>query len=112
MKESDFINQNKIKWIEVEKNLTSNELSPSDTSKLFIQVTDDLSYARTFYKNRSVKIYLNEIAKFLFNDINKTKSNNFKSFIKFWKTDLPLAMYVSRRSMLISLIVFVSCFIL
>lgn len=112
MKESDFINQNKIKWLEVEKNLTSNELGPSDTSKLFIQVTDDLSYARTFYKNRSVKIYLNEIAKFLFNDINKTKNNNFKSFIKFWKTDLPLAMYVSRRSMLISLIVFVSCFIL
>lgn len=112
MKESDFINQNKIKWIEVEKNLTNKEVSPSETSKLFVQVTDDLSYARTFYKNRSVKIYLNEIAKFLFNDINKTKQNYFKLFVQFWKTDLPLVMYVSRRSMLISLIVFVSCFIL
>jgi uncharacterized membrane protein SpoIIM required for sporulation len=112
MKESDFINQNKAKWVEVEKNLTKKEVSPSETSKLFVQITDDLSYARTFYENRSVKIYLNEIAKFLFNDINKTKQNYFKSFIKFWKTDLPLVMYVSRRSMLISLIVFVSCFIL
>jgi uncharacterized membrane protein SpoIIM required for sporulation len=112
MKESDFINQNKIKWIEVENNLTNKEVSPSETSKLFVQVTDDLSYARTFYKNRSVKIYLNEIAKFLFNDINKTKHNYFKSFIQFWKTDLPLVMYVSRRSMSISLVVFVSCFIL
>ena len=54
MKESDFINQNKAKWLEVEKNLTKAEVSPSDTSKLFVQVTDDLSYARTFYKNRSV----------------------------------------------------------
>ncbi|MBI3519402.1 MAG: stage II sporulation protein M [Bacteroidetes bacterium] len=112
MKESDFINQNKIKWVEVEKNLTNNELSPSDTSKLFVQVTDDLSYARTFYKNRSVKIYLNEIAKFLFNDINKSKQHYLKSFLGFWKTDLPLVMYVSRRSMLISFIVFVSCFTL
>ena len=112
MKESDFINQNKIKWVEVEKNLTNKDVSPSQTSKLFVQVTDDLSYARTFYKNRSVKIYLNEIAKFLFNDINKTKNNYFKSFIQFWKTDLPIVMYLSRRSMLISLIVFVSCFIL
>lgn len=112
MKESDFINQNKIKWMEVEKNLTNKDVSPSDTSKLFIQVTDDLSYARTFYKNRSVKIYLNEIAKFLFNDINKSKHNYLKSFVRFWKTDLPLVMFVSRRSMLISFIVFVSCFIL
>jgi len=77
-----------------------------------VQVIDDLSYARTFYKNRSVKIYLNEIAKFLFNNINKSKHNYFKSFLKFWKTDLPLVMYVSRRSMLISFVVFVSCFIL
>lgn len=112
MKESDFINQNKIKWIEVEKNLTDKDVSPSETSKLFVQITDDLSYARTFYKNRSVKIYLNEIAKFLFNDINKTKTNYLKSFARFWKTDLPLVMYVSRRSMLISFLVFVSCFIL
>ena len=80
MKESDFINQNKIKWIEVEKNLTNKDVSPSETSKLFVQVTDDLSYARTFYKNRTVRIYLNEVAKFLFNDINKTKQNYFKSF--------------------------------
>ncbi len=112
MKESDFINQNKIKWREVEKNLTKTDVSPSETSKLFVQVTDDLSYARTFYKNRSVKVYLNEIAKFLFNDINKSKNNYFKSFFKFWKTDLPLVMYASRRSMLISFLVFVSCFIL
>jgi uncharacterized membrane protein SpoIIM required for sporulation len=112
MKESDFINQNKIKWVEVEKNLSNKDVSPSQTSKLFVQVTDDLSYARTFYKNRSVKIYLNEIAKFLFNDINKTKNNYFKSFMQFWKTDLPIVMYRSRRSMLISLVVFVTCFIL
>lgn len=112
MKESDFIKQNKIKWIEVEKNLTNADVKPSDTSKLFVQVTDDLSYARTFYKNRSVKIYLNEIAKFLFNDINKAKTNYFKSFIKFWKIELPMVLYVSRRSLLISFIVFVCCFIL
>lgn len=112
MKESEFIEQNKQKWVDFENNLSKKDVSPEKTSKLFVQITDDLSYARTFYKNRSVKNYLNGIAKLLFNDINKSKKNRFAAFSHFWKTDLPLTLYVSRRPMLISLVVFVACFIL
>lgn len=112
MKESEFIEQNKQKWVDFENNLSKKDVSPEKTSKLFVQITDDLSYARTFYKNRSVKNYLNGVAKLLFNDINKSKKNRFDAFIQFWKRDLPLTMYVSRRPMLISLIVFIACFIL
>lgn len=112
MKESAFIEQNKQKWVDFEDNLLKKDASPEKTSKLFVQITDDLSFARTFYKNRSVKNYLNGVAKLLFNDINKSKKNQFAAFYNFWKTDLPLTMYVARRPMLISLIVFVGCFIL
>ena len=112
MKESEFIEQNKQKWVDFENNLSKKDASPEKTSKLFVQITDDLSYARTFYKNRSVKNYLNGVAKLLFNDINKSKKNRFAAFSHFWKTDLPLTMYISRRPMLISLIVFVACFAL
>jgi uncharacterized membrane protein SpoIIM required for sporulation len=112
MKETQFIDQNKEKWLDFEKNLQEKNANPAKTAKLFIQITDDLSYARTFYPNRSVKLYLNGIAKLLFNDLNKSNKKGFTGFINFWKTDLPLIMYSSRRAMLISFLVFVSCFIL
>ena len=73
MKESNFIEQNKEKWEGFEKNLIKKDATPQEISKLFVQITDDLSYARTFYNKRSVKLYLTGVAKLLFNDINKTK---------------------------------------
>ncbi len=112
MKESEFIKQNKEKWQEFENNLLKSDGDPSKTSKLFVQITDDLSYARTFYQNRSVRLYLNGSAKILFNDLNKSKKKGFKLFLKFWKQDLPLALYQARRPMLISFCVFIACFIL
>lgn len=112
MKESEFIEQNKKKWLDFENNLQKKDVDPSKTSKLFIQITDDLSYARTFYQNRSVKLYLNGIAKLLFNDLNKSHKKGFDLFINFWKKDLPLTISGARRAMLISLLVFIGCFIL
>ena len=112
MKESDFIEQNKEKWKNFEQNLIKKDATPQEVSKLFVQITDDLSFARTFYNNRSVKLYLNGVAKLLFNDINKAKKNKWSIFASFWKKDLPLAMHYSKRPMLISFLVFWSCFIL
>jgi len=109
MKESDFIEQNKEKWKNFEHNLIKKDATPQEISKLFVQITDDLSYARTFYKARSVKIYLNGVAKLLFNDINKTKRNRWAAFSQFWTKELPLVMYSARRAMLISFIIFFSC---
>lgn len=112
MKESDFIEQNKEKWKHFEQNLLKKDSTPQEISKLFVQITDDLSYARTFYNKRSVKLYLNGVAKLLFNDINKAKKNKWSVFASFWKKDLPLVMFASRRPMLISFLVFWSCFVL
>ncbi len=106
MKESNFIEQNKEKWQGFEKNLVKKDATPQEISKLFVQITDDLSYARTFYNKRSVKLYLNGVAKLLFNDINKTKKNKWSVFVGFWKRDLPLAMHSARRPMLISFLIF------
>ena len=106
MKESNFIEQNKEKWEGFEKNLIKKDATPQEISKLFVQITDDLSYARTFYNKRSVKLYLNGVAKLLFNDINKTKKNKTSVFLDFWKKDLPLVMFAARKPMLISFFVF------
>ncbi len=51
MKETVFTKQNKKKWENFEKLLASNQSDPRKISKLFIEISDDLSYAKTFYKN-------------------------------------------------------------
>ncbi|HNB49578.1 MAG TPA: hypothetical protein PK332_09450, partial [Chitinophagales bacterium] len=60
MKESKFIEQNQKKWAEFEEMQNNKHKDNNHYSKLFIQITDDLSYARTFYSNRSVRLYLNK----------------------------------------------------
>lgn len=106
MRESHFIDQNEQKWADIESELNSNSKNPEKMSRLFVELTDDLSYSRTYYKNRSVRVYLNQIAQRLFQDIYKNQSIGVSGFIKFWKEDLPLAVYFSRRSFLISFLVF------
>ena len=71
MRERKFIEQNKQKWREFERTLESNRKDPDKLSNLFVQITDDLSYSRTFYPNRSVRVYLNNLAQKVFYSIYK-----------------------------------------
>jgi len=73
MKETQFIKQNKEKWQSFERILKQENASPEELKNVYIQVTDDLSYARTFYPNRSVRVYLNSISKNVYNKINAYK---------------------------------------
>ena len=107
MKESRFIKQNKEKWAEFENDFRLGLKNPSKLSRLFIQITDDLSFARTFYKNRSVRVYLNGVAQLLFNTINRSRKNILTGFVQFWKTDLPSLMHEARNEFRISAIVFI-----
>lgn len=112
MKESKFIEQNNQKWDELETTLESDLQDPKEKSRLFVQVVDDLSYARTFYKNRSVREYLNGMSHLLFSDLNLNERFSLKDFFGFFTTTFPKAMYFTRRSMLVSFIVFVASFII
>jgi uncharacterized membrane protein SpoIIM required for sporulation len=107
MRETNFINQNKEKWDEFEKILASDKKDPDKLSNLFIQVSDDLSYSRTFYRNRSVRIYLNNLAQRIFSNLYKNKKARSRQFGNFWKDELPQLIWNSRRAFLISFVVFV-----
>ncbi len=109
MKETSFIKQNINKWSTYEGEIQKKKKDPALVSRLFVQITDDLSYAQTFYKNRSVRVYLNGIAQLVFNDINKGKRIKFSSFVEFWKTDLPVIMYKVRYELLFSFVFFMVC---
>lgn len=107
MKETGFIKQNKEKWIEFEKILHLKKKDPERLSNLFVQITDDLSYSRTFYPNRSVRVYLNNIAQQVFYSIYKNKREKGSRFMLFWKDELPRLVYESGREMRLSFGVFI-----
>ncbi|MFT4522698.1 MAG: putative membrane protein SpoIIM required for sporulation, partial [Bacteroidia bacterium] len=112
MKESEFIDQNKNKWFEYETLLKQNSADPEALSEVFIQVTDDLSYSRTHYPNRSVRVYLNNLARFIFDKIGKRKRFDLKNMLKFFRIEVPQLFYKARFEMLISFGVFMLAFVI
>lgn len=104
MRESNFIKQNKDKWREFEFASTEGFDDPEKLSDLFVQVTDDLSYSRTFYPNRSVRVYLNTIAQRIFSGIFKYKKSRRGQFLLFWKETLPRLVHESRGELLLALL--------
>ena len=106
MRETKFIQDNKEKWQEYEKELAKEYHNPDKLNEIFVNVTDDLSYARTFYKNRSVRVYLNGLAQKIFSNLYKNKRSPAQRFVNFWKEELPKLVYDARRAFLISFLVF------
>ncbi len=112
MRESKFVEQNEAKWSEFEKELSKAQKDPEQLRNQLIQVTDDLSYAKTFYKNRSVRVYLNGLAQKIFINIYKNKRNFGKSFIQFFKEEVPLISWNSRKVILLVFLLLVFCVII
>lgn len=115
MREPAFLRQNKEKWLEFEQLLQRSqgrEVDPDRLAELYIQLTDDLAYARTFYpKGQTVK-YLNGLAARTHLAIYKNKRTQSNRFISFWTEELPLIMKNSRRELWISFGVFTFVFLI
>lgn len=108
MRESQFIKQNKEKWIKFEQLLKLDIKDADNLSDSFIQITDDLSYSKTFFNNRFIRIYLNNLCQQLFFSIYKTrKKTRGKKLISFWKEELPQIIFQSRSELLTALIIFI-----
>ncbi len=110
MRETKFIEQNREKWAEFEQMLRDNRRDPDKLNELFIQITDDLSYARTFYPNRSVRMYLNGLAQRVFHNIYRGKRFPAERLRRFWSDELPQLIWESRQAMLLSLGLFILAF--
>jgi len=106
MRETNFIKQNKEKWAEFEEILENNYSDPEKLNRLFVEITDDLSYSRTFYRNRSVRVYLNNLAQRIFHSIYKTKKEGMSRFWLFWTDELPMLVYQARRDFLLAFLIF------
>lgn len=106
MQETEFISQNKEKWKELEGILNSTNKDPDRLTTLFIETTDDLSYSRTFYPNRSVRVYLNSITQKVYNLIYRKNKKGKNAFASYVTHELPSALYHTQQSLLLSFLIF------
>jgi uncharacterized membrane protein SpoIIM required for sporulation len=106
MKETRFIAQNKEKWLESEMLLKESNKDPEKLSNLFTQVMDDLSYSRTHYPNRSVRVYLNKIGREYFSLIYGHKKERKNRFASFWLDEIPQIILYGKKELMISLVIF------
>lgn len=108
MREASYLAQNEKKWREIESLLEAKEQIPAEkASELFIELTDDLSYAQTHYPNSVTTKYLNELALGIFKSINRKRGNRVNTFVNFWLKEVPLVVANNHRTLLL-----VFCFFL
>jgi uncharacterized membrane protein SpoIIM required for sporulation len=106
LKETRFIEENKEKWNRFERLYESKSNDPEELSDLYMDITDDLSFAQTFYKRRTVRVYLNQLGQKVYTGVHKQKGESFKKFFTVWRTSLPLEIYRSRKNLLFALVAF------
>lgn len=107
MTETQFIEENKDKWQELETLLNRKDKDPDKLHSLFVKVSIDLAYASTFYPKRSVRAYLNQLTQQVFDSMEAKKTEWGLDGIKnFFGNLLPAEMYRSRKALLSSFLIF------
>lgn len=107
MREAAFVKIHKIKWQQFEDALSEKiSIAPDKLADLYIEVTDHLSYAKTFYPNSNVLIYLNEISAKAHLKIYSTKKESKNRLISFFKSEFPLEFHQFQKQLLIAFSVF------
>ena len=112
MRESSFIRQNFDKWkyIETRLELKKGE-NPDELASLYIQLTDDLSYAKTFYPKSKVTDYLNDLTGLAYANLYKNKREKSNRFITFWKSELPLLYFKYQKTLALAFFVLIISFV-
>lgn len=107
MKEAIFIRQNKEKWRGYETVLQHpQKQSPDILADVYIDITNDLSFAASHYPQSKITGYLNGVSSKLHQFIHKKKKTRYSRIITFWTHEIPEIMYHSRKELLYSFLIF------
>jgi len=108
MREAAFVKQNKEKWIAFEKAITFNsKISPDDLADYYIQLTNDLAYAQTYYSESKTLLYLNSIASQAHQKIYINKKESRNRIVSFWKYEFPLFFQQYHKTLFYAFLLFV-----
>ncbi|MBS1911911.1 MAG: stage II sporulation protein M [Bacteroidetes bacterium] len=107
MREATFLRQNAQRWKQFEELLaTRKSANPDQLADLFIQLTDDLSYARTHYPQSNTTSYLNGLTSKVHQAIYRNRKERGSRFVTFWRRELPEIMIHARRELIYAVVIF------
>ncbi|MCX3264738.1 stage II sporulation protein M [Pedobacter agri] len=107
MREALFVKKNTEKWQQYDRMQQAN---PDEVANQFIEITNDLAYAKTFYPKSNTTAYLNGLASKLHQSVYKNKKEKSNRFVHFWKCELPLLFLEHRKQVIYALLFFIlSC---
>lgn len=108
MKEITFIGKNEAKWKTLESFAKGGlKMKPDQLAAYYIEVVDDLSYAKTFYPKSSIVKYLNNLSSKAHQKIYVTKKEDKSRFKTFWTQEIPLAIRESQKELLLAALIFI-----
>lgn len=106
MKEITFLKQNAPKWEGYEAMLDSKaEQQPARVADMFIELTDDYSYAKTNYQGSKTTGYLNTLTSRVHQLVYKNKRESNKRIWLFWKRELPSLFSKYHHLLLLSFVI-------
>ncbi|WP_018126929.1 stage II sporulation protein M [Balneola vulgaris] len=108
MREVAFLKKNAAKWQAFEETLKNPKRHSADSiADLYIELTNDLSFAQSNYPTSKTTRYLNELTVRAHDTLYKSKKVSSGRFKEFWGTELPLLYSKHQKPLLISFLVFV-----
>lgn len=108
MKEIKFLHKNIKKWKHFESLLENNkDWDPDRLFELYISLTDDLAYAKSYYPESESYAYLNQLTRKVHAIIYRNKPMEKKRIISFWGKEFPLLFRSIQKEFLISLFIFI-----
>ncbi|SHF56632.1 Uncharacterized membrane protein SpoIIM, required for sporulation [Salegentibacter echinorum] len=107
MREAAFVKQNKNKWLKFESLLQNkNKLQPQKLSDIYIEISDHLSYSKTFYPKSNTTVYLNQLAASAHQRIYRNKKESKNRVITFYTKEFPLFFYKFQKQLLLAFLIF------
>lgn len=100
MREAWFLKNNAEKWKQYEAELRIN--NPDLLAERFVELTDDLAYAKTFYPQSNTTKYLNGLVSRFHQGIYKNKKEKTSRIFNFWKFEMPYLFYNYHKPLLYS----------
>jgi uncharacterized membrane protein SpoIIM required for sporulation len=88
MREAQFLKQNTDKWKQYETEIKQGQHADLLADR-FIELTDDLSYSKTFYPKSNTSSYLNGLTSLFHQSIYKNKKEKSSRIWNFWQYELP-----------------------
>ena len=107
VREAVFVRRHAADWRAFEERLENGATpDPDALADGYVRMGDDLAYAKTFYPGSPTAAYLNDLSAEVHSRVYRNRREERGRFARFWRHEVPMAVYESRRALLVALALF------